>query len=57
MPDTLEGGAGRLYSNVDILFGGLVDRGNDLLVGGIRGLEGLALDTSDELVVNEPREG
>jgi hypothetical protein len=31
-----------------------VDRGDGLLVGGVESLKGLALDTLDELVVNEP---
>lgn len=56
-PGTLEGGASGLDGNVDILLGGLVDGGDDLLVGGVDGLEGLALDTLDELVVDEPARG
>jgi hypothetical protein len=33
-----------------------VDGGNDLLVGRVDGLEGLAVDTRNKLVVNEPGE-
>ena len=54
MPGTLEGSASGLDGDVDILLGGLVDGGDDLLVSGVGSLEGLALDTLDELVVNEP---
>lgn len=57
VPGTLEGGASGLDGNVDILLGGLVDGGDNLLVGGVDGLEGLALDTLDELVVDEPVRG
>lgn len=53
-PGTLESGAGSLDGNVDILLSGFVDRGNDGLVSGVNGLEGLAFGTLDELVVNEP---
>lgn len=56
MPGTLEGSASGLDGDIDILLGGLVDGGDDLLVGGVDGLEGLALDTLDELVVDEPAE-
>lgn len=56
VPGTLEGGASGLDGDVDILLGGLVDGGDDLFVGGVDGLEGLALDRLDELVVDEPVE-
>ena len=55
-PDTLEALAGSLDGNVDILLGGLVHRDNGLLVGGVDGLEGLAVDALDEFVVDEPVE-
>jgi hypothetical protein len=54
VPVTLKGSASGLDGDVDILLGGLVDGGDDLLVSGVDGLEGLALDTLDELVVDEP---
>lgn len=54
VPGTLEGGASGLDGDIDILLGGFVDGGDDLFVGGVDGLEGLALDTLDELVVDEP---
>lgn len=53
-PLALEGLAGRSDGNVDILLGGLVDGANDLLGGGVDDLESLAVDTLDELVVDEP---
>jgi hypothetical protein len=56
VPGALEGGASSLDGDIDILLGGLVDGGDDLFVGGVDGLEGLALDTLDELVVDEPAE-
>jgi hypothetical protein len=56
VPGTLEGSASGLDGDVDILLSGLVDGGNGLLVGGVDGLEGLAFDTFDELVVDEPEE-
>jgi hypothetical protein len=31
-----------------------VDRGDDLLIGRVQGLEGLAVNALDELVVDEP---
>jgi hypothetical protein len=54
VPGALEGGASGLDGDVDILLGSLVDRGDDLLVGRVGSLEGLALGTLDELVVDEP---
>jgi len=56
-PWALEGFAGSGHCNVDILLGGLVDRGDDLLVGGVDDLEGLAVYSLDELVVDEARGG
>jgi hypothetical protein len=56
VPGTLEGSASGLDGDVDILLSGLVDGGNGLLVGGVDGLEGLAFDTFDELVVDEPED-
>ena len=53
-PRTLEGLAGSCYGDVDILLGGLVDGGDDLLGGRVDDLEGLAVNTFDELVVDEP---
>jgi hypothetical protein len=53
-PGALESFACGGYSEVDILLGGLVDRADDALVGGVDDLEGLAVDTFDELVVDEP---
>lgn len=55
VPGTLEGSTGSLDGNVDILLGGLVDGSDDLFVGGVDGLEGLALNTLNKLVVNEPK--
>lgn len=54
LPGALKGSAGSIDGKIDILLGGLVDGGNDLLGGGVDDLEGLALDTADELVVNVP---
>jgi len=54
LPGTLEGLASCLHSNVDILLGSLVDGGNGLLVGGVQGFEGLAINTLNKFVVNEP---
>jgi len=56
VPDALEGSASGLDGDVDILFGSLVHGDNGLLGGRVDGLEGLALDTLDELVVDEPGE-
>lgn len=54
LPGALQSFAGSLDGDVDILLRGLVDGDNGLLVVGVDGLEGLALDTLDELVVDEP---
>ena len=74
MPGAVESFSGSLDGDVDIGFGGLLDRADDLLITGrpsahivahgsitvveyergIDDLEGLALDTLDELVVDEP---
>jgi hypothetical protein len=54
LPGTLEGGTGSLDGDVYILLGSLVNRGDGFLVGGVESFKGLALDTLDELVVNEP---
>lgn len=53
-PFTLVGLAGSGHGDVDILLVGLVDGGNDLLVGGVDGLKGLALGTLDIFIVDEP---
>lgn len=53
-PFALVGLAGSGHSNVDILLVGLVDGSDDLLVGGVNGLEGLALGTLDIFIVDEP---
>lgn len=52
-PGAVESSSGSLDGDVDILLGGLVDGADDLFVGGVDDLEGLALDTLDELVVDE----
>jgi hypothetical protein len=54
LPGALICRSGRLDGDVDILLGGLVDGSDDLLVVGVDGLEGLAIDTLDELVVDKP---
>lgn len=54
LPCTLEGGAGSIDGNVDILLGALVDSSDDLFVMGVDGLEGLALNTLNKFIVNEP---
>lgn len=54
LPGTLEGLAGGLDSDVDILLGSLVDGGDGLFGGGVQGFEGLAVNTLDEFVVDEP---
>lgn len=53
-PATLKSLAGGGNGNVDILLGSLVDGANNGLVGGVDDLEGLAVYTFDELVVDEP---
>lgn len=53
-PGALEGLAGSRNGNVDILLRSFVNGNNRLLVGGVDGLEGLAFDTLDPLVVDEP---
>jgi hypothetical protein len=52
-PGALESFAGGVYSDVDILLSGLVDRADDALVGGVDDLKGLAVDAFDKLVVDE----
>lgn len=52
-PWALECLAGCCYCNIDILLGGLVDGGDDALVGWVDDLKGLAVDTFHELVVDE----
>jgi hypothetical protein len=42
------------YRNIDILLGGLMDGADDFLSGRIDRLEGLAIDTLNPLVVDEP---
>jgi hypothetical protein len=41
-------------SNVNVLLGGFVDRGDDLLSGGVDDLELLLVNTLNELAVDEP---
>lgn len=53
LPGALDGVAGSLYGDVDVLLGGLVDGDDGLLVVGVYGLEGLAFGTLDELIVDE----
>jgi hypothetical protein len=52
-PLALECFPGSGDGNVDILLGGLMDGADDGLVGRVDDLEGLALDTLDEFVVDE----
>ena len=54
LPGTVEGLAGGLDSDIDIFFGSFVDTGDDFFVVGVDGLEGLAVDTFDELAIDEP---
>jgi hypothetical protein len=54
-PCALECLAGSSYRNVDIFLCGLVDRADNLFGGRVDGLEGLAVNTLDPLVVDEPR--
>lgn len=53
-PGTVEGLASGLDSDIDIFFGSFVDTGNDFFVVRVDGLEGLAVDTFDELAIDEP---
>lgn len=53
-PHALEGLARRGDGYVDILLGGLGHGADDLLRGRVDGLEGLAVDRRDPLVVDEP---
>lgn len=55
-PWSLECLAGCSYCNIDILLGGLADGADNLLGGRIDSLEGLAVDTLNPLVVDEPGE-
>jgi len=52
-PWALEGFAGGLDGNIDILLGGLLDGAGYALVGGVDDLEGLAVDGLDELIVDK----
>lgn len=54
LPCALESLARRCYSNVDILLCGLVDGGDDFFCGRVDDLEGPAIDTRDEFIVDEP---
>lgn len=53
-PDCLVCLAGSSYCDIDILFCGLVDRADNFFGGGVDGLEGLSVNTLNELVVDEP---
>ena len=53
-PRALKGLACGGDGDVDILLGGLLDRGDYALVGGVDNIEGPALCGFDELVVDEP---
>lgn len=52
-PWAVEGLAGSSDGNVDILLGGLLDGADDLLGGRVDDVEGLAVDSLHELVVDE----
>jgi hypothetical protein len=52
-----EGHPGGLHRDVDILLSGLVNRADWLLGGRVEDLESLALDSPDELAVDEPEDG
>jgi len=54
---TQEDFIGYTYGDVYILLGGLVNAADDLLGGRVDDLEFLAVDTLDELVVNEETSG
>lgn len=53
LPGAFDSGAGSLYGDVDVLFGGLVDGGDGLLVVRVDRFKGLSLSTFDELIVDE----
>lgn len=55
-PCSLECLAGSSYCNIDILLGGLGDRADNFLGGGVDGLECLSVDALNPFVVDEPGE-
>ncbi len=57
LPGGVEGLAGGGDGDVDILLGGLADRGNDLFGGGVDDFKLLLVDTLNPFVVNEPSRG
>lgn len=52
-PVALEGLAGGGNGDIDIFFGGFLNRDDRLLVGRVDGLKGLAVDAFDPFVVDE----
>ena len=57
LPLALESLPGCGHSDIDILLAGLLDSYDRLLVCGVDGLKGLAVNTFDEFIVDEPESG